>query len=407
MKRALAVFSVLAVLGFSGFAIGTFSGNWSFTYCPVAQTPSITVNTLTVNYADFGWTFTNAIDLANSGLYTKAAGAFGPFSLTGEMWFSISAGEYMGGRLATSLDFAGVSLGFKVLHWDTDYNANFFTSKSVYPFTRPFREYPILISSPCTQTGAYGMLYILTGKVDPVNMRLSFVDCCSGIQFFDAYLWLDNLGLCCGVALDAELHFTKTGGFDYIYFSGLNIPLCCGVSFDLGIELTPSGKSIYITPEFGGLGEACFEIWGDVLYDGIQTSTGKWVGPDLLWKGIEIYGFKIKCSLGDCSYLEIVEAFDVTWVNTYKLSTTEAFSTACGEYEYVKLGVCGAGCCGGQYTGTFWVYFGSNGGLFDITRIIGSLSIPVMSNFTLNLSGTFAVSGCAQTSFCFGWTFSF
>jgi hypothetical protein len=407
MKRALAVFSVLAVLGFSAFGIGTFSGKWSFTLCPLGSTTGITVNTLTVNYADFGWTFTNAIDLANSGLYTKAAGAFGPFSLTGEMWFSISAGEYMGGRLATSLDFAGLSLGFKVLHWDTDYNANFFTSKSVYPFTRPFREYPILTASPCTQTGAYGMLYILTGKVDPVNMRLSFVDCCSGIQFYDAYLWLDNLGLCCGVALDAELHFTKTGGFDYIYFSGLNIPLCCGVSFDLGIELTPSGKSIYITPEFGGLGEACFEIWGDVLYDGIQTSTGKWVGPDLLWKGIEIYGFKIKCSLGDCSYLEIVEAFDVSWVNTYKLSTTEAFSSACGEYEYVKLGVCGAGCCGGQYTGTFWVYFGSNGGLFDITRIIGSLSIPVMSNFTLNLSGTFAVANCATTSFCFGWTFSF
>ena len=403
MKRALAVCTVLAVLGFSAFGIGTFSGKWSFTYCPMGSATGITVNTLTVNYADFGWTFTNAIDLANSGLYTKAAGAFGPFSLTGEMWFSISGAAYMGGRLATSLDFAGVSLGFKVLHWDTDYNANFFTSSSVYPFTTPFYEYPVLQSSPCQTAGSYGMLYILTGKVDPISVRLSFVDCWSGIQFYDAYLWLDNLGLCCGVALDAELHFTKSG-FDYISFSGLNIPLCCGVSFDVGVKFETGGKSISITPEFGGLGEACFEIWGDVLSDGAQTSSGQFV--NLQWTGIEIYGFKIKCSLGDCSYLEIVEAFDVSWVNTYKLPSVDAFNTDCGEYEYVKLGVCGAGCCGGQYTGTFWVYFG-NGKLFGITRIKGSLSIPVMSNFTLNFSTTFAVANCTTTSFCFGWTFSF
>jgi len=31
MKRALAVCTVLAVLGFSAFGIGTFSGNWSAT----------------------------------------------------------------------------------------------------------------------------------------------------------------------------------------------------------------------------------------------------------------------------------------------------------------------------------------------------------------------------------------
>jgi hypothetical protein len=71
------------------------------------------------------------------------------------------------------------------------------------------------------------------------------------------------------------------------------------------------------------------------------------------------------------------------------------------------MGFCGAGCCGGKYTVDLSIYFGSNGGIFDITRLVYSVKIPIMSNFTLNISGTAAAATCATNSFCLGWTFTF
>ena len=55
----------------------------------------------------------------------------------------------------------------------------------------------------------------------------------------------------------------------------------------------------------------------------------------------------------------------------------------------------------GDVHGVLAVYFGSGGTLFDITRIGAEMSIPLMSNFILN------VKFASDNNLDIGWTFTF
>jgi hypothetical protein len=59
-------------------------------------------------------------------------------------------------------------------------------------------------------------------------------------------------------------------------------------------------KTVETGLKFAGLGDACFTVYGDA----IKT--------DNAWTGIDIYGWKIKCALGDCNYVEFLTALNVT-----------------------------------------------------------------------------------------------
>ena len=400
MKRALAIAVALCTLGIVGF--GQITGKWTGNVC-LLPTTTLTSD-LTIGYTINGITITSISNFGAAGLTGEQfalTGAFGPFNLSGNMYFDVTVPAYMGSKISTSFDFAGVGVGLKVLHWDTDYNANMFTSSGVFPYTRPFREYPILVDSPCQAADAWGMMYILTGKVEPLNVRASFVDCCEGIEFYDLYLWLDDLSLCCGIALDAEVYFLKEGGFQYLSLSGFNVPLCCGVYFDFGIEFGVDYKEISFEPGFEGLGvEGCFTVYGDALFDEDAP----------IWEGIAIYGFSFKCTLAECNYFEMIEAFNPGWMNTYVLSSADDFNLDCGEFELIKLGFCGASCCSSnKYTVDLKIWFGDDGGLFDITRFGFAAGIPLMENLTLNVTGAMPAGGTCQVdpTFCVGWTFTF
>ncbi|MEW6217043.1 MAG: hypothetical protein AB1543_05125 [Candidatus Bipolaricaulota bacterium] len=401
MKRALAIMVALCTIGFAGFSQIAIKGSWTATMC-ILPAPVTLSSTLSLTYTVAGFNLTSTTGFAASGLISQQfglTGVFGPFTITGNMWFEANVPEYMGSRLVTAFDFGGINIGLKVLHWDTDYNANFFTSTSVFPFNRPFREYPILVASPCAQTDSFGMMYILTAGIAPINVRASFVDCCTGTSLYDLYLWLDKTPLCCGIAYTAEIHFTKVGGFDYISFSGINIPLCCGISLDVTITYGVDYKDLDVEFSWDGMIDACFTVWGDAVYEGTT------------WLGIELWGFKLRCAIADCNYIEFINAFNVSMVNLY-LPAADRFLTRCGEFELIKLGFCGAGCCGGKYDVTLRVFFGSLGGIFDITRMVFGVNIPVMANFTLSISGTMwaiPIGDCNTTgsSLCLGWTFTF
>lgn len=233
------------------------------------------------------------------------------------------------------------------------------------------------------------MTYTLTFGLDPWSVEVVFDDVCTGIQFRNALITLTDLSLCCGITYDVEFAFTKAG-FDYILFSGTNVPLCCGVSLDVSVTYGVDYKKVEVTPTFAGFAEACLTVW----------SSG------YVWTGSEIHGFKIRCSTTDCNYIEFVSAFNVAEVNK-KLPKEDRFLGACGEFELIKLGFCGSGCCGGTYDVTLRVFFGTGGGLFDITRMVFGVKIPIMTDFTLSIRGTMATSTCATTSFGLGWTFKF
>ena len=372
MKRALVVCTVLAVLGFSAFGIGTFSGKWEATIKLLPAPTALTANKLTLNYTDFGWTFTGVLSLLGAPTDTfdiSAKGAFGPFSIDGTMKFDFTP-AYKGTKLVTSLDFAGLGLSFEAYH-----GAAYVTDVGC-------------------QTPAQSLKYVLKGKVDPISVTLTFRDCCTGTEFYSALITLKGIGLCCGISLDAELSFTKAEGFKYLSFSGIEIPLCCGVSLTTTVTFTVDAKTVETGLKFAGIGDACFTVYGDA----IPTATG------FGWDGIDIYGWKIKCTLGDCNYVEFLTALDPSAIEDI---LGDIFYDPCGEYEYVKMGFCGAGCCGGKYTVDLSIYFGSNGGIFDITRLVYSVRIPIMTNFTLTFSGTAAAAACATNSFSFGWTFTF
>jgi len=396
MKRALAVFSVLAVLGFSAFGIGTFSGKWEAGICLIGCTggaPSLTGNTLTLNYTDFGWTFTGVLSLTgatapNYDVFKfSAKGAFGPLSITGNEWFDYTNAAWMGGDLASSLDFAGVSVGLGVRHWDKDYASYFFSATDS---TKPW--YPDTDPCPDINSGyEYGMMYILTASVAPIDLKVRFVDCCTGISFYDAVIDVSDIGLCCGISLDAELAFSKLGGFEYLDISGIEIPLCCGVSFTVGVEFQTSGKTLNTGLKFAGFGDACFTVYADAIAQtGSNVVDNKWKNE---WLGIVIHGYKIKCSLGDCNYVEFGTALDSTGRSKLGLNAPE--------FEYMKLNFCGAGCCGGQYNVAISIYFVESGKLFGINRLGATMSIPVMSNFTAK------VSFSTTPTLSVGWTFTF
>jgi len=397
MKRALALCTVLAVLGFSAFGIGTFSGKWDFSLCPM-DSPMIKTNTLTINYTDFGWTFTGALDLYNMKFKATAKGAFGPFSLTGNMYFTVDPADYDKADLTTSLDFAGLSLSLKVEHWSAD-------------------DTP---STVCQDVDEGALCYTITAKVEPISLRVRFLDCCTGTEFLDLKVNLSDLELCCGITYDVEFFFNKEG-FEYVSFTLENfIDLCCGISLDAYVEFGTEYKYVSLTPKFAGI-EACFAVYGAVDYEGGEQGGDAEEPGDLVILGLVIDGWKIRCELGDCSFIEIMTALSPenfyidpagkiwqrptsTEISVYNL--TPLFNYGCGEFEYIKLGLCGPGCCGGTYTVDLSVFFGSGGALFDITRFAASMKVPVMANFSLNIS--YSTDLCVGSqSFCIGWTFSF
>jgi hypothetical protein len=390
MKRALALLVVFGVLAFGAPSFPGFSGRWDMSIrllpAPISLTSTLTLNT---NIAGFVWSGSFRFTAAGLDRVSfTTSGALGPFSLKSGMYFNPGVPEYMGSYLSTSLDFAGLGIGFDVYHWDTDYNANFFAG-GPWPSLRWLDG-----DNPCPDPGLFGMAYVLSTKVDPLAVKLIFADCCEGTEFYRAIITLKGLGICCGISVDAEVSFVKEGGFDYLRLSGIEIPLCCGVSLTATVTFTVDAKTVETGLKFAGIGDACFTVYGDA----IPTATG------FGWAGIEIYGWRIRCTLGDCNYVEFLTALDVDAIEGI---LGDIFLAACEEFQYIQMGFCGPGCCGGRYTVDLSIYFGANGGIFDITRLVYSVRIPIMTNFTLTFSGTAAAAACATNSFSFGWTFTF
>ncbi len=374
MKRALAIAVALCTIGFAGFSQIAIKGSWTAT---LGLLPSVTLSSnLSLTYTVAGFDITSTTGFSATGLSSQKfdlKGVFGPFTVTGSMLFDVAAVLYDESVLSTSFDFGGIAIGFKAEHW------------AIPPNQTP---------TWCTTlAGGAALRYTFTGTIAPATVKAVFVDCCTGTAFYNLNVTLKGLGLCCGITYNVEFDFLKSG-FNYVKFTGIDIPLCCGVTLGVTVTYGVDYKTLEVNPSFGGFVDACFTVWGDATFSGYT------------WFGIEIYGFKIRCTLADCNYIEFVNAFNVTAVNP-KLPTADRFLAACGEFELIKMGFCGAGCCGGKYDVTLRVFFGSGGGIFDITRMVFGVKIPIMSNFTLNIDGTMAAASCATTNLSIGWTFTF
>lgn len=385
MKRALAIAVAVCTLGVAGFSQIAIKGSWTATVC-LLPSPMTLTSTLTITTTLAGFDVTSVTAFGAAGITSQRfglKGLFGPFDVSGNMWFQPSPAAYLASDLVTGFDFGGVKIGATIRHWTP---GNFRTTEWS-PDTDP--------CATQTPPGVGYLQYIFTGTISPVTFRVRFADCCTGAAFQDLRISLTGYDLCCGVKLNFQFDFAKSG-FTSLAISGINIPLCCGVSFDVSITYTTTNKSVSFTPRFAGIAEACFTVWG-----------APFGTPTNVWDGLRIDGYRIRCTLAGCNYLEYVHAF-LPIQTTIPAAIRGKFLAACGEYEYLELGFCGPGCCGGTYNVTLRMLWGNvDPGLFGLTRFVGVVAVPVMANFTLNFEFVAPVSTCATQRFCFGWTFTF
>ena len=389
MKRALAILAALSVFGFAGMA-QMFTGSWE-TCMQVLPEVKFTSTTLTLTYDMAGWAITSITGFTSSG-YTQqdfeVEGALGAFSISGKMGFDPQAIKYKYSDLSAALDFAGVSFDLGIFHGIYPYGESYF-NKYYYPYT--FAGVYNDLCGDTVQTDDVLMFYTLGVSADPVSATVHLGDCCTGIQFYDLTVSLSGLSLCCGVTYDFEFAFNKVDGFEYAKFSLNDVfPICCGISFDIDVKFTVGGKTVSVTPEFAGFGEACFELYADLVYEGGTNS-------DLYLNLIRIDGWRLYCELADCNWLEIVTFLSEENASLYGYSGV--FKE--GEFEYMKLHFCGPTCCGGTYEVELAVYFTEATELFGISRIGADLTWPIADNFSI----TVEFDSDDNLSLCWDFTF--
>jgi hypothetical protein len=355
------------MLGFTGLA--QFSGSWSttLTILPAPLAVKSSVLTLTYTMASFDITSTSTFDSSSfKEQKFEISGTLGAFTIAGDIVFNPATPKYKNSSLSVDLDFAGVALGLDITHE--------------------------ILAAPSTygcQTDSQQMVYDLSAVADPVSVYITFVDCCEGIFFYDLLVEVDDISLCCGIAYDFDLYFTKKNGFEYVKFAITDLfSLCCGISFDFGVEFGVDYKKVSLTPKIDWAGE-CLSLGLEV---GFKDSKLTEIAIDYLG---------ITCEYGDCLTLSFgTEFIDGTAPTAWGLESDE--------YEYAKLSFCGPGCCGGEYTVDVSLYWQNTDTktLFGLSRVVGSFAVPVMSNLTFDIDMEFDLLATAW-SLDIGWTFSF
>ena len=369
MKRALAILAAVSLFGIAGMA--QFSGTWETCLSILPAPIALDYTTLTITYDMAGWAITSITGF--TGGFTQqdfsVSGTLGALSITGGMNFDPTGPAYESSWVEAVLDFAGVNFDLLISH----------------TIQTPDYDY-------CDPTADAEMVYSLGITADPVSAGLTFVDCCTGIYFHDLWVSFSGLSLCCGVTYDFYFSFNKVDGFDYVKFSLNDVfPICCGISFDIAVTFTVDGKTVSITPKFAGFGEACFQLYADLVQTGGKNA-------DLFLDQIRIDGWRLYCELADCNWLEIVTFISPDKAPDYGYKGV----FQANEFEYIKLHFCGPTCCGGTYEVGLAVYFTeAPDHLFGISRIAADMIWPIADNFEISV--TFDSNG--NLGMC--WLFSF
>lgn len=281
-----------------------------------------------------------------------------------------------------SFAFAGFGLTGRIEQW-------------AYPYIPEWAEdYYETYTWPCCepeQTPASYMFFLFSAKAAPFFLDMRFADCCSGISFSDLTLGFDDLSLCCGVALDLEFYFTKVG-FQYALFEIQNVPfICCGFALDFAIKFTVQGKEISIRPKWVGVGNVCIQVYGDVDMEGASIV------------GIEVYGYKLRCELAPCHFVEFLTVLSSEVVDEVEEIIGDIFENE--ELEYTKFGFCGQGCCGSTYSVDAAIFFSGGGSLFGFSRVVVNMEVPLLANFSFTSSFTLPSQGDPEMSMGFIFRF--
>jgi len=404
MKRLGILLACAAVVALPSAA--QLSGSWEMRLSLLPAT-SLDKATLTLSYGVAGWMVSSVSTFTSAGYSEqefRLAGSLAIFRISGAMTFnpsdpgpvvvSFPAGcvpqtasytltppEYMWAWVKPEFTLLGVTLSAMFEHWAYPYTPR-------YEWDDPnIREYEWPCCEPADPATAVYMRYTLVASVAPIAFTGRFEDCYTGIMFKDFSITLTDVSLCCGITSDAELYFTKAG-FQHVKFVGENLPGFFGFSIDVGVTFTVTGKAVEVTPKWQGWGEICVQVYGNVLFD------------DHVWSGIVLYGYRIACTLAECNTIEFITAMDVIEVEKIIGDVFQG-----DEYQVIKLGVCGPGCCGGKYYVNVDVYFSTSGSLFGLSRAEVRMDIPLLANLIFTSSFSLPVAGSPSLSI--GGVFNF
>jgi len=390
MKARLGLLLLICV---SATAVGqmTLSGGWSTT---VSLLPTIGATTELSLRGEFGgWTVEGSAEFLNADGYVwqtvGVGGTFGPGEVTWTFLFGPKAPAFLYTLGRGRVTVAGIELTVYTAYVGPTIPGYFFSGgpsggavavaavdiggvkfSSAVGFGARLTDFTITYTGVGTHTKTF--------PVDPFP---------GGLQFTYLELDLEGIPLCCGITFDTEFSFTKAG-FDSIGFTLKEIPISLGITLDTVVTFTTTSKTVEIVPQWGGI-EGCLAVYGDAMF------------ANNVWQGIEIYGFKVRCELADCNYLEILTAFNVARLE-YILDEDLFQGT---EFQYLRLGFCGPGCCGEKYTLELTTYFQPMGSLFGIRRLTAEAGIPIMANLTAHLDLGVTVGG--PVALAVGWTFTF
>ena len=403
-------FPLFILLLFPLVGLGQITGNWSveFSLLPVV---SFTSSVLDLSYSPVEqWTLTSQSDVLGSDGWIwqefGVQGSFQPVDLEMTVLFGPKVPTFLYTLAEAHAQFSGLDL--------TAYSAYVGPTVPGYAFTGgPSGGMVLELATELEEISLTATLgvgarledlvitytgvgtYTKTYPVDPFPGGLRFT-----------YIKIDAEGIpfCCGITLDTSFVFTKEEGFESLELTAENLfQLCCDISIDASLAFTTDSKTVEVRPHWKGI-EGCVSVYEDVVYD--QGTID----------GFELYGWKVRCDFSECNSLEVLTALnpDVFYlskagellVNPQPVPVGAEHLFKGGEFEYVKISTCGAGCCGGDWLLDITVYFKETSGtLFGISRFLVESSIPVMSN--LDFTSTLEIAVPGGPSLDVGWELRF
>ncbi|MCS7240882.1 MAG: hypothetical protein NZ651_06530, partial [Candidatus Bipolaricaulota bacterium] len=135
----------------------------------------------------------------------------------------------------------------------------------------------------------------------------------------------------------------------------------------------------------------CIQVYGDVDMDGASIV------------GIEVYGYKLRCELAPCHFVEFLTVLAPEVVDKVEEIIGDVFEE--GELEYTRFGFCGQGCCGSIYTVDATVFFQRGNSLFGFSRVVVDMEVPLLANFSFTSSFTLPSQGDPEMSMGFVFRF--
>jgi len=371
-----------AVFAVSG--LGRLSGTWSVEIS-LLPTPALRSSALALGYTAPRWSVASASEFSSPWDWVwqefNFHAAFPGAGLTGDVLFGPALPDFLYAQFIASTRLAGAEFGL-------------YAALIGPALGGPHGGAVLRVSRP-SGSGAVNIVIGFGASLPEDGLTIYHVSGLSktyatdprpgGFQFTEVGVSLSGLSLCCGIRHDLAFVFTKAG-FQYVKFIARDLPgFCCGISFDASVTFSGDAKEVSISPRSVGI-TGCLALYGDVRF------------ADNVWDGFAIYGWRLRCEWGDCAYIESLTAFDVTKVEEI-LDDETIFEGE--EFEYLKLGLCGPGCCGRNYTLDVAVYFVPSGAFLGINRVTVEMTVPLGAGFTLKAE--FAT----PNTLALGWSFAF